>query len=67
LATDPELGFEFFLVGKGIGGRTVAELREQMSNLEFLHWAQHFALEAQQMELKNKPAVTLRAGGGGDG
>lgn len=41
---------------------TVAEMRERMSNDEFLHWAQYYALQAQQMELEQK-----RAKGGGRG
>lgn len=35
---------------------TVGELRERMSNDEFVHWAQYHALQAQQMELEQKRA-----------
>lgn len=39
---------------------TVGELRERMSNDEFVHWAQYYALQAQQIELE-----TLKAKGVG--
>lgn len=46
--------FEFFLAEKT--GRTVAELREQMSNDEFLHWQMYYARIAQQQELERLKA-----------
>lgn len=37
---------------------TVARLREEMSNLEFMRWTRYFGVKAQRQELEN-----LRAGG----
>lgn len=49
------LEFEFILAEKL--GRTVAELREQISNDEFVRWGVYYARKNQQAEL-----ARLRAG-----
>lgn len=49
---------EFFLAGKL--GRTVAELRESLSNAEWVQWGVYYARKAQRQELEAK-----KRGGGG--
>lgn len=41
---------------------TVDELRDRMSNLEFVYWTRFFAVKAQTEEL-NAKAAAARAGG----
>ena len=50
---DPELDFEFFLAEK-LGGMTVRELRERMSNDELLRWSIFYGRRAQDAELQSK-------------
>jgi hypothetical protein len=54
METNPDLEFEHYLGAKL--GRTVAELREALSNQEFVAWQVYFGRKAQQQQL---------AGGGG--
>src|SRR5689334_12190051 len=49
---NPDLEFEFFLAVKL--GRTVAELRDQMSADEFMRWAVYYARLAQKREMASK-------------
>jgi hypothetical protein len=49
---DPELEFEFFLAKKL--HMTVGQLREDMSQDEFVRWAVYFGREAQRRELAQK-------------
>ncbi len=48
--TDGELEMEFFVAEQL--GMTVATLRAQMSNDEFVRWAVYFARKAQRRELQ---------------
>jgi hypothetical protein len=50
METSPELEFEFFLAQKL--GKTVGQLREQVSNIEFLQWHTYYARKAQRAELE---------------
>jgi hypothetical protein len=52
METTPGLEFEFFLAQKL--GRTVAELRESLSNMEFVQWSVYYARKAQREELASK-------------
>lgn len=54
LASDPDLEFEFFLAEKL--KKTVAEVRSDMGNDEFVHWAMYFGRKAQRNELAQKGA-----------
>lgn len=47
--TNNELEFEFFLAQKL--GMTVARLRREMENHEFVHWGMYYSRKAQQAEL----------------
>lgn len=55
LGDDPELQAEFYIAREL--RMTVAELRERMSNLEFVQWTRFFAVEAQTAELEQKAAA----------
>ena len=35
---------------RGIGGRTVAELEENMSSLEFFEWSVYYRMQAAERE-----------------
>jgi predicted membrane-bound spermidine synthase len=48
--TSNGLEFEFFLAQKL--GMTVAALRAEMTNDEFLHWSVYYARKAQREELE---------------
>lgn len=50
--TDPTTEFEFYLAQKL--SMTVAQLHEQMSNAEFVHWQMYYARIAQQAELEQQ-------------
>lgn len=52
LEDDPELEFEFFLAQKL--GMTVARLRAEMDNGEFVYWSRYYARRAQERELAEK-------------
>lgn len=52
---DNELRFEFFLTQK-LGFRTVAQMRAEMSQMEFLHWGIYYARKAQDEELAAQKA-----------
>jgi len=54
--TNPETEFEFYLATKL--SMTVGQLREQMSNAEFVQWGVYYARIAQREELER-----LKAGG----
>jgi hypothetical protein len=54
LASDPDFEFEFFL-GEKLG-MTVAQLRVDMGNDEFAHWAMYYGRKAQRNELAQKGA-----------
>lgn len=56
LEENPDLEFEFFLAQKL--GMTVARLRSEMSNGEFVYWSRFYMRKAQRDELESK-----RAGG----
>jgi hypothetical protein len=56
---DPSLEFEFFLCSK-LGGMTVEEMRERMSNEEFVRWSVYFGRKAQREELAMKQAKGRR-------
>lgn len=55
-----ELGSEYYVAWQL--RMTVDELRERMSNLEFLYWTRFFAVKHQSEELATKQA-SARAGG----
>lgn len=50
----PDLEFEFYLADRL--GRTVAELREGLSNEEFVQWSVYYGRKAQRHELATKMA-----------
>lgn len=52
----PDLEFEFYLATKLC--MTVGQLRERMTQGEFVQWAVYYKRQAQQIELEN-----LKAGG----
>lgn len=52
---NPTLEFEHYLCSK-LGGMTVQEMRERMSNLEFVSWSVYFGRKAQREELAAKSA-----------
>jgi hypothetical protein len=52
---DPTLEFEHFLCAK-LGGMTVEEMRERMSNEEFVRWSVYYGRKAQREELAAKSA-----------
>jgi hypothetical protein len=52
LATDEDLEFEFFLASEL--GMTVGQMRDEMDNDEFVHWAMYYARKSQQQELANQ-------------
>jgi hypothetical protein len=58
--TDPEFEFEFYLAQKL--SMTVGELRERMSQHEFLYWNVYYGRIAQRQELER-----LKQGGAGNG
>lgn len=49
METNPELEFEFFLAQKL--SRTVDELRQALSQQEFMQWGVFYARKAQREEL----------------
>lgn len=49
LENDSELEFEFYLAQKL--GMTVARMRREMSNKEFVHWGMFYARKAQRQQL----------------
>jgi hypothetical protein len=55
LENEPDLEFEFYLAEKL--SRTVAELRDTLSNAEYVLWTRFYARKAQAEELER-----LRAG-----
>ena len=57
MEADPSLEFDHFLAAKL--SMTVAELRERLSNDEYMRWEVYYAREAQRIEL-----ARLSAGGG---
>lgn len=50
LENNPDLEFEYFLCAK-LGGMTVTEMRERMSNDEFVRWSRYFAREGQRRQV----------------
>jgi hypothetical protein len=52
LEANPELEFEHFLAEKL--SRTVTELRDSLSNEEFIRWSVYYARQAQRDELEAK-------------
>lgn len=54
LETNPTLGFEHYLAQKL--SMTVARLRTEMSQEEFMRWSVYYAREAQSRELEMKKA-----------
>lgn len=59
MEADPTLEFEHFLCTK-LGGMTVEEMRERMSNREFVAWSVYFGRKAQREELAMKSAQGRR-------
>lgn len=53
MQNDPTLEFEHFLCHE-LGGMTVEEMRERMSNEEFVRWGVYFGRKAQREELAMK-------------
>jgi hypothetical protein len=51
---NPDVEFEFYLADKL--SRTVAELRESVSNEEFVEWSVYYGRKAQRQELAAKMA-----------
>lgn len=49
METDPTIEYEFFLAEKL--GRTVAELRQTISEHEFVGWAVYHGRRAQDMQM----------------
>lgn len=49
MENDPALEFEFFLAQKL--GMTVARMRQEMGNDEFVHWGIYYARKAQMAQL----------------
>ncbi len=49
LETDAEFHFEFFLAEKL--GRTITELRQTLTQREFVQWSIYYGRKAQQREL----------------
>jgi len=56
MENNPELEFEFYLAQKL--GMTVAQLRAEMPNQEFVEWATYYGRKAQREELER-----LKGGG----
>jgi hypothetical protein len=56
METDPDLEFEHYLASKL--GMLVADLRQRMGQLEYVHWQIYFGRKAQREELE------LARGGG---
>lgn len=54
LESDPELEFEFSLAAEL--GMTVARLRAEMSNQEFVYWSRFYMRKAQRDELEARKA-----------
>jgi len=54
METSPELEFEYFLAQKL--GITVARLRAEMTNKEFVHWSVYYARKAQREQLELRRA-----------
>lgn len=55
MGEDPELIAEFVIAEKL--GMTVARLREEMSELEFLQWTRYLSVKASAQELADKQAM----------
>lgn len=60
LETTTEIEFEHYLAAKL--GMTVARLRDEMPNSEFVSWSMYYSRIAQRQELER-----LKAGGGTGG
>ena len=56
--TDSAFGFEFYLASKL--HMTVAEVRQRMTQREFVEWSVFYGRRAQQMELEQKAAARRR-------
>lgn len=54
LEDDPDLEFEFFLAAEL--GMTVARLRAEMSNGEYVYWTRYYGRKAQREELERLKA-----------
>jgi hypothetical protein len=50
---DPALEFEFFLADK-LGGMTVEEMRQRMSNGEFVRWMVYHGRRVQDAEIRGR-------------
>lgn len=55
MENDPSVEFDHFLAAK-LGGMTVAEMHERMSNAEYVRWNTYYARQAQQAELEQARA-----------
>jgi hypothetical protein len=55
MENSPDLEFEHYLAEKL--GRTVTELRDTVSNEEFVRWWIYYARKAQRTELAHKMAA----------
>lgn len=51
----PDIEFDHYLCSK-LGGMTVDEMRERMSNLEYVRWQVFYGRKAQREELEAKRA-----------
>jgi hypothetical protein len=58
METDPDLEFEHYLAGKL--GMLVADLRQRIGQLEYMHWQIYYGRKAQREELE-----LAKARGGG--
>jgi hypothetical protein len=58
METNPDLEFEYFLAEKL--GRTVAEMRDTVSNAEFIGWSVYFGRKGQRQEMAAKTARSQR-------
>lgn len=59
---DPEAEFEFYLAEQ-LGGMTVREMRERMSNDELMRWSVFYARRRQNEELAAAKAAAQQARG----
>lgn len=58
---DPSAEFDYYLAERL--GRTVAELRRDMSNAEYVGWEMYYARKAQRAELERLKAESKGVGG----
>jgi len=58
--TDNSLHFDFYLAEQL--GMTVAQVRENVSHIEWLHWVSYFKLQAQREELEAKKGRVKKRG-----